>query len=194
MRLVLLGAPGSGKGTQAERIVGWLRIAHLSTGHILREAISSGTPIGLSVQAVVESGGLVPDEVVSSIVLERLADPSCQSGYVLDGFPRTIGQAQALDAGLMQMGQELDHVVELVVSPDILIERIVRRADQARAMGIPIRADDNPATFKKRLDAYLAETAPVSDYYRNRGKLRLVDGMQDPDAVAREVLRALGKS
>ena len=108
MRLVLLGAPGSGKGTQAERIVGWLRIAHLSTGHILREAISSGTPVGLSVQAVVESGGLVPDEVVSSIVLERLADASCQSGYVLDGFPRTIGQAQALDAGLKQMGQELD--------------------------------------------------------------------------------------
>ena len=191
MHLIILGAPGSGKGTQAAQIVRWLHIEHLSTGEMLRLAILSDTPLGRSIKPIVESGGLVSDEVVSTVVIQRVADLRTERGYILDGFPRTIEQAIILNAGLAKIGQTIDHVIQLVTSPAALLERIVRRADEARAMGMQPRADDNPTIFESRLDTYMKTTAPVADYYRAAGKLRPIDGMQDPASVSRDILRKL---
>lgn len=190
MRLILLGPPGAGKGTQAQRLVEKHGIPQLSTGDMLRAAVKAGTPVGLKAKAVMESGGLVSDDIVVGIVADRIEEADAKKGFILDGFPRTVGQAQALDRMLAGKGLKLDHVLELVVDEKALLKRIENRAAETVKAGGTVRADDNPDAFKVRLDAYKAQTAPVSAYYAKTGALKQIDGMQPIDAVT----AALGKA
>jgi adenylate kinase len=192
MRLILLGAPGSGKGTQATQIVSWLGIAHLSTGEILRTAAASTSALGRELHDIMERGKLVSDDIVVEIVAERLQHNDVQDGYILDGFPRTVAQAVALDRVLDARNEKLDLVIELKVVPQDLIRRIAARAKEAVARGEKRRADDNPETFKLRLQAYDAQTAPLVDYYRSKNLLRSVDGMMPMDEVAAAIRRVIG--
>jgi len=192
MRLVLLGAPGSGKGTQATKIVARHNIAHLSTGDMLRAAAASGSAAGKALQDTMKRGELVSDDTVVAIVAERLGQGGMANGYILDGFPRTVGQAVALDRVLAERGEKLDAVIELQVIPSDLIDRIVARAAQAKAKGEPVRADDNPETFKLRLQAYEEQTAPLVDYYKSKGVLKSVNGMQPMDQVTTAIQNAIG--
>jgi adenylate kinase len=192
MRLILLGAPGSGKGTQATQIVSWLGIAHLSTGEILRTAAASTSALGRELHDIMERGELVSDDIVVEIVAERLQHNDVQDGYILDGFPRTVAQAVALDRVLDARNEKLDLVIELKVVPQDLIRRIAARAKEAVARGEKRRADDNPETFKLRLQAYDAQTAPLVDYYRSKNLLRSVDGMMPMDEVAAAIRRVIG--
>ena len=191
MRLILLGPPGAGKGTQAKRLVEEHAIAQLSTGDMLRAAIAAGTPIGLQAKDIMARGELVPDRVVVNIISERMEQPDARNGFVLDGFPRTVAQAQSLDRLLAEKGLELDAVIELKVDPGILVQRMQRRVEEMRGRGEAVRADDNPESFKIRLDAYREQTAPLADYYRKRGKLKSVDGMVDIAEVSRSIDSAL---
>jgi len=191
MRLVLLGPPGAGKGTQAQRLVDKHGIVQLSTGDMLRAAIRAGTPVGQRAKDIMARGDLVPDDVVVSIVSERMDQPDARNGFVLDGFPRTVAQAEALDRLLDEKGQKLDAVVELKVDEGILLKRIGTRLGEMQARGETARPDDNPASFKIRLDAYRAQTAPLVDYYGRKGKLKSVDGMAGIDAVSRSIDGAL---
>jgi adenylate kinase len=175
--LILLGPPGAGKGTQATRLVEKFGIPQLSTGDMLRAAVKAGTPVGLRVKAVLESGSLVSDDIVVGIVADRIDEPDAKGGFILDGFPRTIAQAEALDAMLARKDMKLGAAIELQVDPDKLIDRILRRAEQAMAAGQPVRKDDDPEVFKTRLAAYQRDTAAVTPYYRDRGVLHVVDGM-----------------
>jgi adenylate kinase len=177
MRLILLGPPGAGKGTQATRLVEKFGIPQLSTGDMLRAAVKARTPIGRRAQAVMESGSLVSDDIVVSIVADRIDEADAKNGFILDGFPRTIAQAEALDAMLAHKSMKLDAAIELQVDPTKLIDRILRRADEARAAGHPVRKDDDPEVFKTRLAAYQKDTAAVTPYYRAGGMLHCVDGM-----------------
>jgi adenylate kinase len=183
MRLILLGPPGAGKGTQAQRLVAKHGIVQLSTGDMLRAAVAAGTPVGLRAKAIMDRGDLVPDEVVVAIIADRIGQPDAKRGFVLDGFPRTVPQAEALDRLLKQLGLELDGVIELKVNEGILLKRIETRAAEMTARGEKVRADDNPEALKKRLDAYRAQTAPLVDYYAGTGQLKTVDGMAPIDAV-----------
>lgn len=192
MRLILLGPPGAGKGTQAVRLVERLGIPQLSTGDMLRAAVAAGTPVGLKAKAVMESGGLVSDEIVIGIVADRIEEPDAKKGFILDGFPRTVAQAEALDGMLAQKGLKLDSVVELVVDQDALVHRIVKRADDAKAAGQPVRKDDDPEVFKTRLAAYNRDTAVVAPYYEKTGKLKKIDGMQPIDAVTAAMKAIIG--
>jgi len=192
MRLILLGAPGSGKGTQATQIVSWLGIAHLSTGEILRTAAASTSALGRELHDIMERGELVSDDIVVEIVAERLQHNDVQDGYILDGFPRTVAQAVALDKVLGARNEKLDLVIELKVVPHDLIRRIAARAKEAVARGERRRADDNPETFTLRLQAYHAQTAPLVDYYRSKNLLRSVDGMMPMDEVAAAIRRVIG--
>ncbi len=187
MRLILLGPPGAGKGTQAARLVRKYRIPQLSTGDMLRAAVLAETPVGLKAKAIMDAGGLVSDDIVVGIVAERIQQPDAQPGFVLDGFPRTVNQAQALDAMLAEKHMDLDAVIELKVDEAALLDRIAQRAKETTAAGKPVRADDNPEAFKTRLDAYRSLTAPVSAYYAKKGQLRLVDGMAPVDAVTEAI-------
>jgi adenylate kinase len=191
MRLVLLGPPGAGKGTQAARLVEKFRLLHLSTGDMLRAAAEAGTPTGLAAKEIMARGDLVPDEVVVKIIEDRIAEKDAANGFVLDGFPRTVAQAQSLDAMLAAKGQKLDAVVELEVDAEKLVDRIVKRAEEAKRAGLPVRKDDDPAVFTTRLAAYRAQTAPVSAYYRGTGLLKAVNGMEPIDAVTRALDTAL---
>ncbi|MGC1575629.1 MAG: adenylate kinase [Beijerinckiaceae bacterium] len=191
MRLVLLGPPGAGKGTQAARLVEKFRLLHLSTGDMLRAAAEAGTPTGLAAKEIMARGDLVPDEVVVKIIEDRIAEKDAANGFVLDGFPRTVAQAQSLDAMLVAKGQKLDAVVELEVDAEKLVDRIVKRAEEAKRAGLPVRKDDDPAVFTTRLAAYRAQTAPVSAYYRGTGLLKAVNGMEPIDAVTRALGTAL---
>ena len=191
MRLVLLGPPGAGKGTQATRIVTRFDIPQLSTGDMLREAVASRTTLGLTVKHIMDSGELVPDDVVVAIVADRIDHPDAANGFILDGFPRTVAQAEALDEELASRGIAIDVVLELKVDENALLDRIRCRAEAAASKGEPVRRDDNPEVFKTRLDAYRAQTAPVADYYRSRGLLKTVDGLQPIDAVAEQLAAAL---
>ena len=182
--MVLLGPPGAGKGTQAARLVKNFGLAHLSTGDMLRAAVAAGSPIGLKAKAIMESGALVSDDVVIGIIADRLQQPDTAKGYILDGFPRTAAQAEALDAMLAAKGSRLDAAIELKVDETRLVARIQGRADQARASGQPVRKDDDPEVFKNRLAVYFRDTAAVTPHYRATGILREVDGMQSVDAVA----------
>ncbi|KQU51345.1 adenylate kinase [Bosea sp. Leaf344] len=191
MRLIFLGPPGAGKGTQAARIVEKHGIPQLSTGDMLRAAVAAGTPVGVKAKAVMDAGGLVSDEIVIGIVADRIEEADARKGFILDGFPRTLAQAQALDEMLESKGLKLDTVLELKVDQSRLVERIVKRADEARAAGQPVRKDDDPEVFKVRLEAYNRDTAVVAPYYEKRGQLIAIDGMQPVDAVTAAIEKAL---
>jgi len=188
---VLLGPPGAGKGTQAKELVSKYGIVQLSTGDMLRAAVAAGTPIGLKAKDIMARGALVPDDVVVAIVADRIDQTDAKRGFILDGFPRTVTQAEALDRMLDDKGLRLDGVVALEVDPDILVRRIASRVEEMRARGEPLRPDDNPEVLKQRLAAYQAQTAPLVHYYRGKGALRAVDGMASISDVAAAVGRAL---
>lgn len=191
MRIMLLGPPGAGKGTQSVRIMETLGIPQLSTGDMLRAAVAAGTPIGVKAKAVMDSGALVSDDIVVGIVADRIEEADARKGFILDGFPRTVAQAEALDAMLRDKGIALDAVIELVVDENALVNRIVKRAEETAARGEPVRKDDNPEVFKTRLNAYKEQTAPLSRYYAGTGLLRTIDGMRPIDDVTVEVLKIL---
>jgi len=191
MRLVLLGPPGAGKGTQATRIAGRFAIPQLSTGDMLREAVASGSALGARVKDIMERGDLVPNDVVIAVVADRMDHSDAASGFILDGFPRTVAQAEALDRELAARGIALDAVLELEVDEDVLLVRVKGRADAAAKQGQLVRRDDNPDVFKTRLKAYRAQTAPVTEYYRSRGLVHVVDGLQPIDVVTDELAAVL---
>ena len=191
MRLIFLGPPGAGKGTQATRIVAKHGIPQLSTGDMLRAAVAAGTPVGLKAKAVMDAGGLVSDEIVIGIVADRIEEADAKKGFILDGFPRTLAQAEALDSMLAGKGLKLDKVLELRVDQSKLVDRIVRRAEEAKAAGQPVRKDDDPEVFKTRLQAYNRDTAIVAPYYEKRGQLTPIDGMQPIEQVAIAIDQAL---
>ncbi|MDR0951671.1 MAG: adenylate kinase [Oscillospiraceae bacterium] len=209
MKLVLLGAPGAGKGTQADILCGEYNIPTISTGSILREAVKNGTPVGLKAKEFMDSGALVPDEVIIGIVKERLEQPDCEAGYILDGMPRTINQAQALEDG----GVEIDAALSLEVLDETIVERMTGRrvcgecgavyhvvsnppetdgVCNACSGELKLRADDAPETVKQRLHIYHEQTEPLKDFYKSRGKLLLVEGRETIEETSREVKKALG--
>jgi adenylate kinase len=193
MRLILLGPPGAGKGTQSARLEQKYGIPQLSTGDMLRAAVKAGTPVGLQAKAVMDAGGLVSDEIVVDIIEARIGEPDCAKGFILDGFPRTVSQAKSLDAMLKRHHKGLDAVIELLVDDQILLARIEGRARDTVAAGGAVRADDNAESFKKRLAQYHELTAPVSDYYSSVGDLRTVDGMLAVDEVSAAIDKVLAR-
>lgn len=186
MNLILLGPPGAGKGTQAQRLVEKYGVVQLSTGDMLRAAARSGSELGRQAKAVMEAGQLMPDDIMTRIIAERVDQPDCRNGFILDGFPRTVPQAEALDRLLAEKALGLDHVIELRVDDEVLLDRIAGRANQESSSG-QRRADDNVETLRKRLAVYHEQTAPILPYYRERGLLQTVDGMADIDAVAAQI-------
>jgi len=211
MKLILLGPPGAGKGTQAKFLTERYRIPQISTGDILRAAVREGTPLGVKAKEVMDSGALVPDEVVVGIVRERLREDDCVNGFILDGFPRTVPQADALQQSLRDLGRELDAVISLGVDTEALVERLTgRRTCRACARGYHVkfdppqkdgvcacggelyqRDDDQESTIRNRLQVYDEQTAPLIDYYSEHGLLFMVDGMADIDTVQAEILNIL---
>jgi len=193
MILILLGPPGAGKGTQAERLVEAHGLIQLSTGDMLRAAVKAGTEVGIRAKAIMDRGDLVPDEVMIEIISDRIAEPDCATGVILDGFPRTLAQADALGDLLASQGRQLDAVIEIKVDDAILIDRIEGRAAQTAGGA---RGDDNAEALKTRLKVYHEQTAPLIDYYAARGTLKSVDGMAGIDEVAIEIesiVSALGE-
>ena len=191
MRLVLLGPPGAGKGTQAQRIVEAYDIVQLSTGEMLRAAVSAETPVGLKAKAVIDVGGLVSDEIVIGIIADRIAAADCAKGFILDGFPRTVPQAQALDKLMAERGLSLDAVVEIKADESILLSRMENRVRETVEAGGQVRKDDNPDAFRKRLIAYREQTVPLSAFYAASGRLKTVDGMRSIDEVSTEIREVL---
>jgi len=188
VRLILLGPPGVGKGTQAKLLVEALGIPQLSTGDILRSAIANKTPMGLAAKEIMDRGDLVSDEVVNGIVSERMDQPDCAKGFILDGFPRTTPQADALGAMLVQKGLALDAVVELTADANTLVARVANRAKETGGA----RADDTAEVIRKRLDVYTELTEPLVSYYRGKGLLRTVDGMAPVEEVTAAIRQVLG--
>jgi adenylate kinase len=191
MRLILLGPPGSGKGTQAQRLVKRYGIVQLSTGELLRAAVAAQTPVGLKARDVMASGGLVPDDIVIGIISDRLDQPDAKAGFILDGFPRTVRQAEALDELLKKKHMKLDAVIELRVNESALLERVESRVAEMRARGEEVRIDDTPEVLIKRLASYRSLTEPLIHYYSERRKLLTVDGMMTIEHVTREISRIL---
>jgi len=194
MRLILLGPPGAGKGTQAQRLVDKNGIPQLSTGDMLRAAVKAGTEVGRRAKAVMDAGELVSDAIVNAIVAERIDQPDCARGFILDGYPRTLQQADAVQEMLAKRGMALDAVIELVVDDKALVGRIINRAREAEAAGQPVRKDDNPEVFEERLREYYKKTAPLIGYYYAKGMLRSVDGMVSVDAVTRAIEEILDEA
>ena len=191
MNIVLFGAPGAGKGAQAERISSLYGMVHLSTGEMLRSAISSGSDLGARAKETIDQGELVPDDVIVKIVDARMDEDDCGEGVILDGFPRTVAQAEALDEIMAGKGQRLDHVIEIEVNESVLFARIENRASERRRTGTA-RSDDNAETLRKRLAVYHENTAPLLPYYREKGVLRSVDGMGSIEDVATQIDNLLG--
>jgi adenylate kinase len=191
MRLILLGPPGAGKGTQAQRLVQTHGIVQLSTGDMLRAAVKAGAPIGRKVEAIMARGELVPDDVVVAIVSDRIDQPDARKGFILDGFPRTVPQAEALERMLVEKRLRLDGVVELQVDEGALLKRLATRVADMRARGEAVRPDDNPEALKTRLKVYRTQTAPLIAFYGKKGLLRSVDGMAPIDAVSAAIDRVL---
>jgi adenylate kinase len=191
MRLILLGPPGAGKGTQAQRLVEKHGIPQLSTGDMLRAAVKAETDVGKRAKAVMDAGELVSDDIVNAIVSERIDAPDCANGFILDGYPRTLAQADAVQEMLNAKGIGLDIAIELVVDDKALVGRIVKRAEEAQAAGQPVRKDDNPVVFEERLREYYKKTAPLIGYYHAKGLLKGVDGMNDMDTVTTQIGRLL---
>ena len=191
MRLILLGPPGAGKGTQAQRLVQRHGIVQLSTGDMLRAAVKARTPVGRKADAIMARGELVPDDVVVAIVADRIDQPDARKGFILDGFPRTVAQAEALERLLAEKGLRLDAVVELKVDEGALIKRLASRIAEMMARGEPVRPDDNPEALKTRLDVYRTQTAPLIAFYGRKGLLKTVDGMAPIEAVAAAIDEAL---
>jgi adenylate kinase len=193
VRLVLLGPPGSGKGTQAERLVEALHVPHLSSGQLLREAVAARTPLGRQAKPIIERGGLVPDRLVSDMIAERIQRKDAEHGFILDGFPRTVQQAKMLEQALAKQGQELDAVLQIAVTEEALIGRVLTRAREAKERGEVARPDDDPEIFKQRMASYRDETEPVIEHYRKLGKLRTVNGDLPVPAVTQQLLAAIGR-
>jgi adenylate kinase len=191
MRLILLGPPGAGKGTQAQRLVNRHGIVQLSTGEMLRAAVAAQTPVGLKAKDIMASGALVPDDIVIGIISDRLDQPDARKGFILDGFPRTVPQAQALDDLLKKKHMRLDAVVELRVNESALLARVESRVAEMRARGEEVRIDDTPEVLSKRLASYRSLTEPLIHYYSERRKLLTVDGMMTIEHVTREINRIL---
>ena len=211
MNLILLGAPGAGKGTQAELLVQQLNIPQISTGNMLREAMRNGTELGKQVKSIMDSGALVPDDVIMSIVAERVAEPDCENGFILDGVPRTLAQAEAMDA----KGIKIDHVVSIEIDDAVIEGRMTGRrvctkcgasyhivANPPKKEGIcdqcgeavAIRKDDTPETVRHRLEVYHTSTEVLKDYYAKQGKLLLIEGNQSIEGANRDILKALGET
>ncbi len=191
MRLILLGPPGAGKGTQAQRLVQKHGIVQLSTGEMLRAAVAAQTPVGLQAKDIMASGALVPDEIVIGIISDRLDQPDMKNGFILDGFPRTVPQAAALDELLKKKHIKLDAVIELRVNESALLNRVETRVAEMQARGEEVRIDDTPEVLSKRLANYRAQTEPLIHYYSERRKLLTVDGMMTIEHVTREINRIL---
>ena len=188
MNIILFGAPGAGKGTQAKRLVEARGLVQLSTGDMLRAAIDAGTELGLRAKEIMDRGDLVSDEIILGMIAERMDSPDCANGVILDGFPRTVAQAEGLDAMLEQRGLALDHVIEISVDEDALFARIENRAAETGGS----RADDNAETLRKRLAVYHENTAPLLPYYDGKGLLKTVDGMNSIDEVGQVIDGILG--
>ena len=188
MRLVLLGAPGSGKGTQAEVLKAELRVPHVSTGDLLRAAVKAGTPLGIRAKAVMEAGQLVSDEIVLGMLEERLAQPDAAGGFILDGYPRNVAQCEALERLLARIGQPLEVAIKLDVPSELIVERIAGRAAKEG------RKDDTPETVRERLRVYAEQTEPVAGHFAAIGKLKVVDGVGELAEVSRRILAALPRS
>lgn len=187
MIIILLGPPGAGKGTQCQRLVDRYSIVQLSTGDMLRAAVAAGTKMGMMAKEVMDRGDLVSDDIVVGIIADRIAEPDCKNGFILDGFPRTVAQAEALDKMLAEKGLSLTSVISMEVDEQVLFERIEKRAAETGGA----RSDDNAETLKKRLVVYREQTAPIIPYYKEKGALKTVDGMQDVDSVTKSLYTIL---
>ena len=187
MRLILLGPPGAGKGTQAQRLVEIYGIPQLSTGDMLRSAVAARTAVGLKAKAVMDAGELVSDAIVNAIVAERIDQPDCANGFILDGYPRTLAQADAVEQMLEERGTDLDAAIEFAVNDKALVGRVLKRAEEARAAGQPVRKDDTAEVFDERLREYYKKTAPLIGYFYARRKLKTVDGMAGIDDVTAQI-------
>jgi adenylate kinase len=187
MRLILLGPPGAGKGTQSARLMQRFDIPQLSTGDMLRAAVKAQTPMGLQAQAIMSEGKLVSDDIVVGLIADRVEQPDCTKGFILDGFPRTVAQAKALNAILHKKHMDVDAVIELRVDEGALLSRMEKRVAQTIAAGHAVRSDDNAEAFHSRMEAYREMTAPVSAFYEESDQLHVVDGMADIDAVSASI-------
>jgi adenylate kinase len=192
--VIFLGPPGAGKGTQAKMIAAKRHIPQLSTGDMLRAAIAAGTELGTRCKAVMDAGELVSDEIVAGIIGERVEMEDCKNGFLLDGFPRTLPQAELLDGILADKKRTIDVVLELRVDDDALVDRLKTRIAETKARGDEVRSDDNEETFRKRLAVYSEQTAPLIPYYKEKGLLRTIDGMQSIDSVTKDIEAALNSS
>lgn len=191
INLILLGPPGAGKGTQAKRLEEKYGLKQLSTGDMLRAEMAAGSPLGLKVKAIVDSGSLVTDEIMIEMIANRIEQPDCKSGVIFDGFPRTVAQAEALDKMLDEKGRPLSAVIELKVDEEALVKRLNTRIAETKAKGEPVRADDTEETLRKRLEVFRQQTAPIMPYYKGKGMLQSVDGMAAIEVVEAELAKIL---
>ena len=191
MRLIMLGPPAAGKGTQAQKLAQRLGIPHLSSGDLLRDAVASGSEQGALIGDIMKRGDLVPDDIVKGIVAKRATEPDAANGFILDGYPRTLEQAESLDRAFAGFGLQLDAVLRIKVDEEVLVERVANRARQAEAEGAEARADDKPDVLRARIRAYRTATAPLIEFYEQRGLLESVDGTQSIEVVAAQLVEAL---